>query len=1082
MTEPSSWQEWVTNIKSDVGQFISLYKSVYVHQEKLGCIRSELSSWNSISANLSTAKTTLTAIEIQSFHEINEQFQNLFTLCRSLTETTYLSTLLAHEIDFVRQTTQCFRTMITDHFLSLGLSSRPVCDWNSDRVELDDIEDMSQIVIKLDGILESRDPLDSDTRTKVEELLTSFESRIDPQRSIGDLSLAVDEISRRLERFSKWVIDPTDLTFHRPIARGSFGQVFLGQHGRTRQLLAIKRLHEILRTERTFIPFEREVEISTRLQHFAILPFVGFTISQPFCLITEYMSGGTLHGRLRGSGPPLNGTQLTLIALGIVSGMEYLHTEGLIHRDLKSANILLDADDNPRICDFGVSRRGTGGEQMTRYVGTPSHMAPELLSEEPYDSSVDVYAFGMMLWEMISRTDPYQGGPFHKFVLDIVNHDLRPSIPANCLSDLSELICACWARDPRTRPTFNEIYGRMSCGTFFSGSDIERVRVYVNEHTNNLSNSGTSSDTMISRTASALAKANDAKAALEAIERANSLTESAYSDREFVESVVSGMGNCGTSEVAFGFEALSHRVLANDIGCVYFIESGGSDIFSGLFLRFGASSPIEVLRSLLLLSEKGALRPSPLLLSSAVAHIHSPIREVSSSAVAFVRFTLNSGVCVSDETILTGLGRDLPSVLLSCGIEGSFAEDTLIVTKHVLENRPGCEAFFEANGAEAIGKLAESGSIGALSLIPVLLSGLSSTSTSISTSALASASTRLVSALATSIECGVGAVQSRAISCAASLLATSDKFWSVAVQERFVVALRSCLRSSGAFEGLRLCHGFLSQRHCFAAFAELEADIEMHLDSEDCRIACLAAACATRIGGRTSAVVRFVLRGLRESAEARIASAALRLAGAIGGDFFETVGAVESAARLTMSADAEVRRLSGMVLAAASAANPCTRKAIEALPKIFERLRNCADRHLMIAIANFAISPRTAVECAKHIGVIAARIVSGDADESMKQIGLTAIERIVVTPEARDEMRDVEGLTKIVGIAEEFFEAEFAVDVLRMIDAIAAIPGGRRIVCESKVRQYVEEEVSLMDIGDKRRPFLLRIQARINEE
>ena len=100
-----------------------------------------------------------------------------------------------------------------------------------------------------------------------------------------------------------------------------------------------------------------EVSIMSKIRHYGILPLVGYIPTKPYRIITEFMSGGTLKERLFNSkAKRLDGTKLTIIALGVAYAMKFIHHQKYIHRDLKPDNILLDADDYPYVIDFGLSR------------------------------------------------------------------------------------------------------------------------------------------------------------------------------------------------------------------------------------------------------------------------------------------------------------------------------------------------------------------------------------------------------------------------------------------------------------------------------------------------------------------------------------------------------------------------------------------------------------------------------------------------------------------------------------------------------------------------------------------------------
>jgi len=141
------------------------------------------------------------------------------------------------------------------------------------------------------------------------------------------------------------------------------------------------------------------------------------------------------------------------MAIDTAKGMEYLHSLGIIHRDLKTGNLLLSDDDRVKVADFGVSRLVT--EKATKAVGTPMYMAPEILGGEKYALSSDVYSYAFVLWEMVTREVPYGKLTPWEITKGVCEEGLRPEIPEEC--PFQELIAVCWSSDASKRPTFTKI-------------------------------------------------------------------------------------------------------------------------------------------------------------------------------------------------------------------------------------------------------------------------------------------------------------------------------------------------------------------------------------------------------------------------------------------------------------------------------------------------------------------------------------------------------------------------------------------------------------------------------------------------
>lgn len=127
-----------------------------------------------------------------------------------------------------------------------------------------------------------------------------------------------------------------------------------------------------------------------------------------FCIITEYVPGGSLRKYLHQQEPysvPLN--LVVKLALDIAHGMQYLHAEGILHRDLKSENLLLDEDMCVKVADFGISCLESQCGSAKGFTGTYRWMAPEMIKEKNHTKKVDVYSFGIVLWELLTALTPF---------------------------------------------------------------------------------------------------------------------------------------------------------------------------------------------------------------------------------------------------------------------------------------------------------------------------------------------------------------------------------------------------------------------------------------------------------------------------------------------------------------------------------------------------------------------------------------------------------------------------------------------------------------------------------------------------
>ncbi|XVF27634.1 hypothetical protein REPUB_Repub14bG0125100 [Reevesia pubescens] len=156
--------------------------------------------------------------------------------------------------------------------------------------------------------------------------------------------------------------------------------------------------------------FNREVTLLSRLHHSNVIKFVAACRKPPvYCVITEYLSEGSLRAylhKLDQKSLPL--PKLIAIALEVARGMEYIHSQGVIHRDLKPENVLINEEFHLKIADFGIACEEAYCDLLADDPGTYRWMAPEMIKKKSYGRKVDVYSFGLMLWEMVAGTIPYE--------------------------------------------------------------------------------------------------------------------------------------------------------------------------------------------------------------------------------------------------------------------------------------------------------------------------------------------------------------------------------------------------------------------------------------------------------------------------------------------------------------------------------------------------------------------------------------------------------------------------------------------------------------------------------------------------
>uniref|UniRef100_A0A7I4E4F0 non-specific serine/threonine protein kinase n=1 Tax=Physcomitrium patens TaxID=3218 RepID=A0A7I4E4F0_PHYPA len=252
-----------------------------------------------------------------------------------------------------------------------------------------------------------------------------------------------------------WEIDISQLKCNKKVASGSFGDLFRGTY--CGQDVAIKilkpeRLNENLQRE-----FQQEVFIMRKVRHKNVVQFIGACTMPPnLCIITEYMSGGSVYDYLRNQKALLKMPMLLRVAIDVSKGMDYLHQNKIIHRDLKAANLLLDENEVVKVADFGVARVQSQSGVMTAETGTYRWMAPEIIEHKPYGKKADMFSFGVVLWELLTGKVPYADMTPLQAAVGVVQKGLRPTIPKNIPPKLVDLLQRCWKTDPSERPEFSE--------------------------------------------------------------------------------------------------------------------------------------------------------------------------------------------------------------------------------------------------------------------------------------------------------------------------------------------------------------------------------------------------------------------------------------------------------------------------------------------------------------------------------------------------------------------------------------------------------------------------------------------------
>ncbi|CAK4506826.1 unnamed protein product [Aphanomyces euteiches] len=282
-----------------------------------------------------------------------------------------------------------------------------------------------------------------------------------------------------------WNIPPSEILLEERLAKGAFGEVwratYMGEYVAVKTLLQHKSSRSDLETfieeiklmakyKSLVVCFLMSFSLYCRMECPAIVQFIGVSYHRviDLKLVVEFMGGGDLRSFLQatpvGSFPMRD---LLQVALRIADALVYLHVMDpkVIHRDLKSRNVLMDPEKGAKVTDFGVSREAMDQETLTQGVGTYRWMAPEALMDDHYSTSADIYSFGIVLSELTTHQLPYSdmthanGHPLSDtaIIAQVMRGDLQPTFGHETrFFQLNAFAKKCLDITPSKRPTAME--------------------------------------------------------------------------------------------------------------------------------------------------------------------------------------------------------------------------------------------------------------------------------------------------------------------------------------------------------------------------------------------------------------------------------------------------------------------------------------------------------------------------------------------------------------------------------------------------------------------------------------------------
>ncbi len=278
----------------------------------------------------------------------------------------------------------------------------------------------------------------------------------DMQTAVGEGMMFKEDTFLTSANLCRWIIDFGEIQVGKQVGLGSYGVVFRGKWKGVE--VAVKRFIKQKLDERRMLEFRAEMAFLSELHHPNIVLFIGACVKKPnLCIVTEFVKQGSLKEILLNNAIKLTWSQKLGLLRSAALGINYLHSlhPVIVHRDLKPSNLLVDENWNVKVADFGFARIKEENVTMTR-CGTPCWTAPEVIRGEKYSEKADVFSFGVIMWEVLTRKQPYAGRNFMGVSLDVLE-GRRPQIPGDCPPVFKKMVKKCWHGIPDRRPAMEAV-------------------------------------------------------------------------------------------------------------------------------------------------------------------------------------------------------------------------------------------------------------------------------------------------------------------------------------------------------------------------------------------------------------------------------------------------------------------------------------------------------------------------------------------------------------------------------------------------------------------------------------------------
>lgn len=467
----------IQNIQLRIYQTINKFHSVFVFRTKLTSVCDELFRFHKYLSRIykkdidnrivSPSECRTIAVLI---HELNE----LTELFKSLDADNYIETIKNCDPSFVNNYIVNLKKSIYGFCSAVNAEDLSYLEFFKSNLELDFI-DWNDLLQKLNDLPK----ISLEITKKVEQIIKQMKSKaIAENTNFETCYITDDEFNQLMNKFDIWNVDEKDLIIQKRLGYDGSYLVFDGYQKSTKRTIICKKITSKKIPRYLFTKFRLESELLSKLDHFSVVSFVGVSWQSSKYIVTEESNNGSLFNFLHSKNNICDPTKLTIIALGVAYGMEYIHKQGFMHGNLNSKNVLLDQDFYPKITNFSLisdNNKITFINQTSEIQNT----APEALTLQQYSDKTDVYNYGILLWEMLTKEIPNSGTNPIDSALRVINHEYKLLIPKNCPMKLATLINLCWERSPEVRPDFGSIVKFLETGVSFPGTSNETIKAYI---------------------------------------------------------------------------------------------------------------------------------------------------------------------------------------------------------------------------------------------------------------------------------------------------------------------------------------------------------------------------------------------------------------------------------------------------------------------------------------------------------------------------------------------------------------------------------------------------------------------------